>query len=487
MKTFFFGFAKSEVAFVPVGKQMRAPSSITRESGQRIDSQIQKLYGTNKLEIAPNKAAKKDETDADSIVSEDSGKDKVTLQERVDSQLYIIRETKSGRQLWKCPLKESDDIADHIAAANKSCYRVCCHSFRSMIPPLVGDPPIRSPIWLRHCSRGALQSYLEDRLSSHENHGYRTRFPEHVYCWFSDNGNNQAADEDRWAFYYGLKLESSNPEYWLTHSLLDDMHGEDFSFFLAQSIDAIHKQTGKSWDQLFGEISSCKKAGGNGSKSQLTDGIRQGSFCALNFDGVFDLMSTAYTVWIPVEIAKGIAHQLFHSDWIESSKYVEELCLKVTKAVMDIENLSSLGVKEGSASQHEPMAADASSIELFTFLQLILKTHLSHKKKQVTLIKLMFETASQGVLTDNYGGNKSNRQGYKDDLISVLQLYEILNTIWKSMTLEETTLIFREAYDALYPPSHWSKPAPDGINFSSFLVAVDRLALFSRLTFPINK
>ncbi|KAL3764459.1 hypothetical protein ACHAW5_000123 [Stephanodiscus triporus] len=456
-----------------------------RESDRSINSQIHEtcqLYDIDdRLKITRNKT----KTDADSIASEESGKDDVTLQDRVDSQLYIVRETKSGRQLWKCPLKESDDVANHISAVSKLCYRMGCHSFRSMLPPLDGRPPIRSPSWLRHCSRGALQSYLENRLSSNSNHVYRIRFPEHVYCWFADDGNDRTADEDRWAFYHGLKIESSTPEYWLAQCLLDDMQGEDFASFLANSIDIIHKQTGKSWGQLFGEVSSCDKARGIRSKSQLMDGICQGcqGDCQLDDHNAFDQICTANNIWIPVEIAQVIAHQLFHSDWITSSKYVEELSIKVTETAMDIESSSLFEAKE-VVSPHEPVVAVKASIDSFAFLQLIMKTHLSRRKKQVTLIGLMFETASHGVLTDFYGANKINHPGYKDNLIGVPQLYAILNTIWK-LTLEEVTLVFREAYDALYPPSQWNKPAPDGINFQSFLVAADRLALFSRWTFNV--
>ena len=111
---------------------------------------------------------------------------------------------------------------------------------------------------------------------------------------------------------------------------------------------------------------------------------------------------------------------------------------------------------------------------------MIMKTYLSHKKKRVIFIRLMFETASKGVLTDFYDAQESNSSN-QGNLIRLPQLYQILQTIWKSVTLNETTLIYREAYDALYPPSQWSKPAPDGINFQSFLIAAERRSLFSRV------
>ena len=65
-------------------------------------------------------------------------------------------------------------------------------------------------------------------------------------------------------------------------------------------------------------------------------------------------------------------------------------------------------------------------------------------------------------------------------LVSVPQLYQILKTVWKSTTFQETTQIYREAYDVMYPPSQWNKPAPDGIDFQSFTIAAERYSLFSR-------
>jgi hypothetical protein len=45
--------------------------------------------------------------------------------------------------------------------------------------------------------------------------------------------------------------------------------------------------------------------------------------------------------------------------------------------------------------------------------------------------------------------------------------------------MEETVMIFREAYDIMYPPTQWGKPAPDGIDFQCFIIAVERLSVLS--------
>ncbi|KAL3826238.1 hypothetical protein ACHAXA_006266 [Cyclostephanos tholiformis] len=410
------------------------------------------------------------DVDDDDIVSVESDADDVTLRERMDSRLYVVRETRSGRRLWKCPLEESDKVVDHIAAAEKSRRGESCRSFRGMLPPLDDGPPMRSPGWLRRCSGGTLRSYLEHRLSGNENRLYRIRFPEHVYCWFADDDKGKTADQDRWAFYHGLMLEDDDPERWLTRCLLDDTQGEDFSTFLAHLIRTVQDQTGKSLDELFGKI------------SKYNSRLHQcGS--VLDCDDSFDQTCTAENAWIPTSTAQAIVRQLFQSDWIDSSKFFQELFADVTQAA----NHSLLEAGDGVASRHELVAADESSIGFFAFLQLIMKTHLSRRKKQLTLIELLFEKASKGVVDDFYDANKDDLPYYEANLISVRQLYDILKIIWPSMTLEDTTLVFREAYGALYPPSKWTKTAPTGINFQSFLIAAERLALFSTSTCCVER
>lgn len=443
------------------------------ESERWFDGHMSELYGIVRGHgVAPVVDADGDETDDDDgIVSVESGVDDVTLRERMDSRLYVVRETGSGRQLWKCPLGESDEVVDRIAAERSCRGGESCRSFRGMLPPLDDRPPIRSRGWLRRCSRGALRSYLEDRSSSNKS-AHRIRFPEHVYCWFADGDRDRSADEDRWAFYHGLKPEDSDPEFWLTRCLLDDTQGEDFSSFLAHSIRTAHEQTGKSWDQLFGNKSTFE--------SQLVDGISQGGCASEDHDADVHQACRANNVWITAETAQVIVCQLFQSDWIDSSKAFQELFAEATKTATFIEDTSLLEAKVGLASRHERVAADKSSIDFFTFLQLIMKTHLSRRKKQVTLIGLMFEKASQGVVTD-CDANKRDHPCYEDNLIGVPQLYDIVKIIWPSMTLKDTTLVFRVAHDSMFLHSQWDKSilAPNGINFQSFLIAVERLGLFS--------
>lgn len=412
------------------------------------------MYGVDKLECIRNK--KTAVNDDDSITSVDSGKDSIPLQDRVNSQLYVSRETSLGKSLWKCPLNESDVISGHLVATSKLCHRFPCHNFRSMLPPLTTEPQTKSSTWFRHVLRGvlfaALQNYSdsENQLSSSNS---TIRFPEFTYCWFEQE-DSKSSDADRWSFYHELKASKDNsPECWLLFTLLDDLQGTDFLFFAVQALNAVRNLMDKSWHHQFGNIiSTCGEAA--------------------------ELDEEANDIFIPVEISKEIAFQLFY-DKIKSSKLVDEVSNKVEDMALDIDNSVLWGEQVLPSKLDEEPSPTTKSLDLFAFLQVVMKTYLSHKKKQVTLLRLMFETASKGVLTDFYAEDGSiDNTG--TGLVSVPQLHQILKTVWKSTTLQETTQIYREAYDVMYPPSQWNKPAPDGIDFQSFLIAAERYSLFSR-------
>lgn len=216
-------------------------------------------------------------------------------------------------------------------------------------------------------------------------------------------------------------------------------------------METIRKQMGKSWELQFGDSGKAFC-----SRSQLIE-----SSCA------------AENIWIPVDISTELIYQLFYSDRIKSSEYVEELSRNVNEVTVDVET---------SLLWQDESEGTTQSVDLFMFLQMVMKTYRSHRKKQNTLIRLMFDTASKGVLTDFYNAPESiNTQCNQEGMISLPQLFQIVQTLWPSTTLQETAQIYRDAYDVLYPPSQWNRPAPGGIDFKGFLVAAERHHLFSRM------
>ena len=352
-------------------------------------------------------------------------------------------------------------IAGHIVATSKLCHRLPCHNFRSLLPPLTNEPTLRDHAWLQSVTRGvlfaALQNYSDlDNDYCQLSNNSALRFPEFTYCWFEQEGS-KSSDADRWSFYHELKKsKDSNPESWLFFTLLDDLQGTDFLLFAVQALNAIRNLMDKSWHHQFGNIiSTCGEA--------------------------TELEEETKDIFIPVEVSKEIAFQIFYSDKIKSSNLVDEISTQADELVVDIDNSVLWGEQVLPSELDVEPSPTTKSLDLFDFLKIVMITYLSHKKKQVTLIRLMFDTASKGVLTDFYDAQDSSiDDNTSTSLVSVPQLHQILKTVWKSTTIQETTRIYREAYDAMYPPCQWNKPAPDGIDFQSFLIAAERYLLFSR-------
>ena len=206
----------------------------------------------------------------------------------------------------------------------------------------------------------------------------KLRFPEFTYCWFEQE-DSKSSDADRWSFYHELKTsKDNNPECWLLFTLLDDLQGTDFLLFAVQALNAVRNLMDKSWHHQFSNIIT---------------------MCA----GATELEEEAKDIFIPVEISKEIAFQNFYSDKIKSSKLVDEVSNKVEGLAVDIDNSVLWGEQVLPSELDEEPSPTTKSLDLFAFIKIIMKTYLSHKKKQVTLIRLMFDTASKGVLTDFYG------------------------------------------------------------------------------------
>lgn len=435
-----------------------APAWIESENIDRHISETCELYGIEEHECACiTGEAEQTEEDGDDVESVESGADAVPLQRRVTSQLHVIRETGDGEILWKCPMHETGAIANHLVATSKLVHRLPCHSFRSMLPPLEGGKciPTQNPGWLRCCMRGTLFAALHGQSSEGimpTGAGMINRYPEHVYCWLEN-------DNDRWGYYHSVKASSErNPEAWLAFTLLDDMQGRDFFYFLSCAIERIqnHVDIGRSL-----ELSLSKT-----SQSQLADAfLQQGRSMKDDAD------CCALNIWIPsVEICTEVIYQLFGNDELlrdaKSSEIVEELSAHVDQIAVDL-------YEDSPESTNDIVTASA--VCCFALLQLIMKAYLKHKEKRITLMRLMFQTASEGVLTDFYDkACESYCPGSEEDVINVPQLYQILRTISPSTTLNEATAIYRESYDVLYPPSQWGNLAPAGITFKSFLDAADK-------------
>ncbi|KAL7513298.1 hypothetical protein ACHAXN_011120 [Cyclotella atomus] len=379
--------------------------------------------------------------DDDSITSKN-------LTERVNSHLFIVRETESGEEIWRLPIQNADAVANHIIANDKLRYRLPSHTFRSMLLPMDGQTPIQSATWIASCAKGlffAAFHEFDQRDDATMNSPFR--FPEFTYCWFSDGENHSSNnDEDKWAFYHGLKLMSLEDALcWIVYRLMDDVQGEHFTSFLFQALGVLKKHLGALWEEQLGFCSQKETV----SNMLMYEKRLQSLGCSLE--------TPSSQISLSTEVARAAINELFYGERFKSSATVEDLH----------QQLKDVAVK--------------SSIDFFSLVEMIMKAYTVHMQKQFTLIRLMFGTSSTGTLTDYYNEPKEDHPRSSSDLIGFRELHKILKTLWPKITMQESTLIYREAYDVMYPQSDWGRPSPNGISFDSFMIAADHRSLFSQM------
>lgn len=393
-------------------------------------------------------------SDDDSITSE-------SLLDLVNSQLVIVRETTSGQVLWKCPIEEVDKIANHLVERDNIRYRLPCHSFRSLLLPMRESerPPVRSSNWLRCCMRGLFFAswYSFNQQADASTNTARFRFPEMAYCWFTDDEKmTNDDDKDKWAFYHGIKLlANEDAEGWILYQLMDDTQGEHFLSFLFQTMNVIKKHMALSWNDKLGLYSRMNAVT---SKLKFREALN-----ALGRSLDEPVSSLCEAFWLPNESAHAAINDLFDVHLIKSHTTIEDLHQKLDRLAVNL---------------------GAPSVELFSFVQMTMKAYLVQMQKHFTLIRLMFDTASNGTLTDFYNEPKNLPPKPEFDinpLVGYRELHKIMKTLWPNISIQETSIVYREAHDMMHPQSQWGKPNPDGIWFDSFVTAADRRCLFSQL------
>jgi hypothetical protein len=285
----------------------------------------------------------------------------------------------------------------------------------------------------------------------------RFRLPETAYCWFSDEEKiTNGDDNDKWAFYHGIKLlANEDAEGWIVYQLMDDTQGEHFLSFLFQTMNVIKKHMALSWDDKLGLYSSMSAVA---SKLKFREALN-----ALGRSLDEPVSSLCEAFWLPSDSAHATIDDLFYGHLIKSQATIEELHQK----------LDHLTVNLGTPS-----------VELFSFVQMTMKAYLVKMQKHFTLLRLMFDTSSNGTLTDFYNEPKKRPPSTEYDvnpLVLYRELHKIMKTLWPNISIQETLIVYREAHDMMYPQSQWGTPNPDGICFESFVAAADRRCLFSQI------
>lgn len=367
-----------------------------------------------------------------SIASEGSE----ALNERLDSQLFIVRALASGKILAQFPIEESDSIAEHLVERNiKS--RVSCMSFRSMLQPILKEKvPVRDEVWLRRCMRGILVFAIGSADSQEDSLGLSLSKvakpsigPAHVYCWFMENHGITPDDEDIWSFYYGIRRLAAkrDAEACLHYQMLDDVN-LDYAEFFVEALLLIRSRMDQSWHAQFNNMETeCQQH-----------------------------------IWIPTDVTKQVISHMF-SFWPDPTLSIEDLNRKAEEFATQLDS-----------EEEKEMGHLSSRVGLFVFLDLVMKGHIDQIKKQTTLLRVMFETASNSKAKDQ------DVSVHTEKLVSATQLHKILKAVHESITLTETTLLYRDAY-ALLVTKAMNGYAPRGITFDSFLFAAKQRGLFARI------
>lgn len=331
-----------------------------------------------------------------------SSEDSETLNERLISQLFVVRASTDGKKiLSQFPIEESENIAAHLVERNAR-GKVSCLEFRSMLQPIISKDkvPVRDEAWLRKCMRGILVSAL-DSVDAQED------WPSHVYCWFMENHGDQEA----WSFYYGLKQHAANQdaEACLHLQMLNDVVNLDFAAFFVDTLVFIKSLVDQSW--LLSLEKECQQP-----------------------------------MWMPTDETKHIIRHMF--SWTDPPTSIEDLNRQV----------------EGPAKEEQ------GRVDLFSFLQILVRTHVDQVNKQTTLLRVLFDTAQKDadVSID------------RERLVSLRKLHQLLKVVHEPVTLSEVTHLYRDAYDLLVAKTT-TGCAPRGISFDCFIFAAKRTGLFTRI------
>eukprot|EP00985_Skeletonema_marinoi_P023442 scaffold15655_cov165-Skeletonema_marinoi.AAC.3 len=355
-----------------------------------------------------------------SITSEDSE----TLKERLNSQLFVVRVSVDGKILSQFPMEESESIAANLVDGRNTSNRSSCMLFRSMLRPIPKEKvPVRDDVWLRRCMRGILVSAIgsaddvQEDWSSHYQGGRRPLSPEHVYCWFTENHGIMPEDEEVWSFYYCLKRLAGklDAEACLHYQMLNNASASaslDCTAFFVDTIVYI--------------------------QSLMDTDLDLETECQQH-------------IWMPTSLTKQVISHMF--TWTDPPIPIEELNRKAESLATRFESVKEKG-----------------RVDVFSFLQLLMNVHAGQIKKQTTLLRVLFETASKD---DDVSVDI-------EKLVSLRELHDILEAVYEPITVKETTHLYRDAYDLLVAKTSIGY-APHGITFDSFLFAAKQKGLFTQI------
>lgn len=411
-------------------------------------------------------------------------------------------------------LDDLSNIADALEKERqlKGQSRLQCHGYRLLLPNLKGYRPPRTVAWVRTVMRAILRAKIWDDSVLRYKQDLRVRFPEFTYAWFEPpratmaaaNANARSrlvaqADGDRWGLYYGVKsLARESAEATIFWHALNESNGEDYLTFLVYCLSIVEGTVGSALRDQWGVSATCtdlhtlksvikesqaaeKRSPGEESDAAGT-GLDEGTPRVVeSSDGKEEaepMASGRDVVW------------LLSSDAVETVDHILVKALEdQTRKVLDATKAIAVSC-EGRLSDHDP---SSTCVDLFLFLRILLHSFKEEQVNRRAAVRLMFETAATGVLTDGtpiYGDGRVDQSALaaaetvynsllneSKAMVDLPQFMVIARTLWPEVTTSDVVAVFRDAHEE----------TNGEVDYQAFLKLADRWQFFSNaLQLPVH-
>ena len=407
-------------------------------------------------------------------------------------------------------LDDLSNIADALEKERqlKGQTRLQCHGYRLLLPNLKGYRPPRTVAWVRTVMRAILRAKIWDDSVLRYKQDLRVRFPEFAYAWFEPPRNVMAAananvrsrlvaqaDDDRWGLYYGVKsLARESAEAAIFWHVLNESNGEDYLTFLVYCLSIVEGTAGPMLRNQWGVSATCTdlhtlkslieeaehlsaRGESDGTESGLEAGTpRVGE--RVDARQTEPMASGRDVVWLRTSDAvETVGHLLFKA--LEDQK----------RKVLDATKAISVSC-EGRLPNHEP---SSTCVDLFLFLRILLHSFKEEQVNRRAAVRLMFETAATGVLTDGtpiYGDGRVDQSALaaaetvynsllneSKAVVDLPQFMVIARTLWPEVTTSDAVALFRDAHEE----------TNGEVDYQAFLKLADRWQFFSNaLQLPVH-
>ncbi|CAN0459687.1 unnamed protein product, partial [Ascophyllum nodosum] len=459
-------FANSKLREARVKEEMEQHQSLVQEL---MDNEARRLIEIEALKAGTDTVVEGSE---DGSGRGDEDDDEEGYKEEIGSSVLCIKCRKA--------LDDLGNIADALEKERqlKGEVRLQCHGYRLLLPNLKGYRPPRTVAWVRTVMRAVLRAKIWDDSVLRYKQDLRVRFPEFAYSWFEPSKASMAtanaiersklvaqANDDRWGLYYGAKaLARENAEATIFWHVLNETNGEDYLTFLVYCLSVIEGTAGRILREQW---------------------------------GINDTCTDLHTLKRKVD---AVANEVLSSGrdvvWLLSNDAVEAVNHVLVKALEDqkwkvLEATKAISVScEGRLPDQDPFST---CVDLFLFLRIMLHSFKEEQVNRRAAVRLMFETATTGVLTDDtpiYGDSVldqntpsvaettySSLLRERKVIVDLPQFMVITRTLWPEVTTSDAVTLFRDAHEE----------TNGEVDYETFLKLADRWQFFSNaLQLPVH-